>query len=104
MGVVEGSIMVKECPAKLDPKKAEKTMNALVGGDCSSVPGGKARFLATLKPGGGIEIAAPDGTDQGTIPICVLKGQLKHKLKLKKPCTLDVQIEERKMHARGAKE
>jgi hypothetical protein len=94
VAVVEGSVMLKECPAKLDKKQAEKTMNDLVSG-CDTVPGGTATFQATLEPGGSIEIRAPDGSDQGTVPICVLKNTRKHKLFLAKPCTLAVQIEEK---------
>lgn len=94
VAVVEGSVMLGECPAKLDKKKAEQTMNDLVGA-CDNVPGGTAKFQATLRPGGRIEISAPDGSDQGTVPICVIKHKLQHKLFLTKPCTLAVQIEEK---------
>ena len=93
VAVVEGSILVRECPAKLDPKQARKTLDMLAG-DCTSVPGGSAKFLATLLPGGRIEIAAPDGSDEGTIPICVLKNKLRHRLLIKKSCAFEVQIEE----------
>lgn len=93
VAVVEGSILVKECPAKLDPKQARKTLDMLAG-DCTSVPGGSARFLATLMPGGRIDIAAPDGSDEGTIPICVLKNKLRHRLLIKHSCTFEVQIEQ----------
>lgn len=99
VAVVEGSVMLGECPAKLERRKAEKTMNDLVSG-CDKVPGGTATFQATLKPGGGIEISAPDGSDQGTVPICVVKHTLKHKLFLTKPCTLAVQIEEKSLPAK----
>jgi len=99
VAVVEGSVMLKECPAKLDKKQAEKTMNDLVGG-CDKVPGGTASFHATLHPAGRVEISAPDGSDQGTVPICVVKQTLKHKLFLTKPCTLAVQIEEKTVSAK----
>ncbi|MCK6535168.1 MAG: hypothetical protein L6Q84_19520 [Polyangiaceae bacterium] len=91
-------MMLRECPAKLDKKEAERTMNGLVG-ECDSVPGGTASFQATLLPGGRIEISAPDGSDRGTVPICVVKHALKHKLLLAKPCTLAVQIEEKSVRA-----
>ncbi|GMV18541.1 MAG: hypothetical protein HS104_41255 [Polyangiaceae bacterium] len=94
VAVVEGSVMLGECPAKLERKKAEQTMNDLVSA-CDNVPGGTAKFQATLRPGGRIEISAPDGSDQGTVPICVIKHKLQHKLFLTKPCTLAVQIEEK---------
>lgn len=90
--VVEGSVIVRDCPAKLH-KQARKTLDALVG-DCENVPGGSARFLATLQPGGRIEISAPDGSDEGTIPICVLKNKLRHKLFITKDCAVEVRIEE----------
>jgi len=96
--VVEGSVLVRDCPAKLHPSVARKTLDALAG-DCQTVPGGRARFLATLEPGGRIDISATDGTDQGTIPICVLKNKLRHKLFIRKSCTLEVTIEEASMAA-----
>ncbi|MBK9000043.1 MAG: hypothetical protein IPM35_30360 [Myxococcales bacterium] len=99
VSVVEGSVMLGECPAKLDKKKAEQTMNDLVSG-CDDVPGGTAKFQATLRPGGRIEISAPDGSDQGTVPICVIKHKLSHKLFLAKPCTLAVQIEAKSVDAK----
>ena len=93
VAVVEGSVLLKDCPAKLHASVARKTLDALAG-DCQSVPGGRARFLATLEPGGRIEISAPDGSQEGTIPICVLQNKLRHKLFIRKPCTLEVTIEE----------
>jgi len=91
-------VLVRDCPAKLHPSVARKTLDALAG-DCQTVPGGRARFLATLEPGGRIDISATDGTDQGTIPICVLKNKLRHKLFIRKSCTLEVTIEEASMAA-----
>jgi len=93
VAVVEGSVLVKDCPAKLHASVARKTLDALAG-DCQSVPGGRARFLATLEPGGRIQISAPDGSQEGTIPICVLQNKLRHKLFIRKSCTLEVTIEE----------
>jgi hypothetical protein len=92
VAVVEGSVIVKDCPSKLH-KQARKTLDALVG-DCTSVPGGSARFLATLQPGGRIEISASDGSNEGTIPICVLQNKLRHKLFITKECAVEVRIEE----------
>ena len=91
--IVESSVMLVDCPAKLQPKQAKETITGLVEG-CSSVPGGRARFVAVLEPDGAVTITAPDGSTQGTIPICVLSHKLKHKLAIKKPCKVDVQIEE----------
>lgn len=94
--VVEGSIVFTHCPDSkhLGAGRAEATINKLVEG-CASVPGGAARFLATLKPGGAIEIAAPSGSrDEGMVPICVLKNRLRHHLWVRHPCTMEVQIEE----------
>jgi hypothetical protein len=96
VGVMEGSIVFVDCPDKLDLREAERTINQLVE-PCQSVPGGHARFRATLAPRGRIEIAAADGSSEGVIPICVLKHRLTHKVRVRKPCQLDVQIEERKI-------
>lgn len=71
---------------------AEHAMYDLVE-DCRSVPGGSARFGATLQPGGRIEITAVPGYAD-VVPICVLKHSLSHKVPLAKPCRLDVKIEE----------
>jgi hypothetical protein len=96
VGVMEGSIVFVDCPDKLDVKEAERTINRLVE-PCESVPGGSARFRATLAPRGRIEIAAADGSSEGVIPICVLTNRLTHRIRVKKPCQLDVQIEERRI-------
>ncbi len=97
--VVEGSIVFTKCPDSkhLGAGRAEATINKLVDG-CTSVPGGSARFMATLKPGGTIEIAAPSGSkDEGVVPICVLKNRLRHHLWLRHACTMAVQIEEQRV-------
>lgn len=97
--VVEGSIVFTDCPDSrhLGAGRAEAAINKLVGG-CTSVPGGSARFMATLEPGGAIEIAAPGGsTDEGVVPICVLKSRLRHHLWVRRPCRMEVQIEERRV-------
>lgn len=73
-------------------KLAEGAMYQLVEG-CTSIAGGTAHFAATLHPGGRIELAPVAGQPE-TIPICVLKHALTHKVALQKPCTLDVKLEE----------
>jgi hypothetical protein len=93
---VEGSIVFTDCPDSrhLGAGRARAAINKLVDG-CSSVPGGSARFMATLKPGGSIEIAAPSGSkDEGVVPICVLQNHLRHHLWLHHPCTMEVRIQE----------
>jgi hypothetical protein len=99
VGVMEGSIVFVDCPDKLDVKEAERTINRLVE-PCESVPGGSARFRATLAPRGRIEITAADGSSQGVVPICVLTNRLTHRIRVNKPCQLDVQIEEREISGR----
>jgi len=94
--VVEGSIVFTDCPdsTHLGAGRAQATINKLVDG-CTSVPGGSARFVATLKPGGAIEIAAPSGSkDEGVVPICVLKNHLRHHLWVRHPCSMEVRIQE----------
>ncbi len=75
----------------------KKTMRQLVEG-CNEVPGGTAQFTATLLVDGRIELATVDG-GLGTVPICVLHHELKHKFIVKKPCTMQVQMSERKPSA-----
>jgi hypothetical protein len=71
---------------------AEETMHKLVDA-CASVPGGSTKFMVTLLPGGRIEL--PQGPDQPqTIPTCVLKNDLRHKVSLAKPCSLVIKLEE----------
>jgi hypothetical protein len=71
---------------------AEKAMNQLTEG-CTSVPGGKAEFEATLEPGGRISISAVSGQPD-VVPICVLKHSLQHSVPLTQPCRLDVKLEQ----------
>jgi hypothetical protein len=71
---------------------AEKAMNQLTEG-CTSVPGGKAEFQATLQPGGRIAINAVPGQPD-VVPICVLKHSLQHSVPLTQPCQLDVKLEQ----------
>jgi len=71
---------------------AESAMSSLVEG-CASVPGGSMQFHATLLPGGRIEISAAPGQPE-VVPICILKHALVHRVRLTKPCPLDVKIEQ----------
>ena len=53
---------------------------------------------ATLLPGGRVELASPSGDPtEGVVPTCLVQNvsQLKHKLRLKKPCKFDVKLEQR---------
>jgi hypothetical protein len=81
-------------------KLAETTMNRLVEG-CSSVPGGRVQLIATLQPNGQIELAAPEGQPQ-TVPLCVLKHALTHKVTLQKACQLEVTLEQTGVQVAGA--
>ena len=96
VGVVEGSVVFVDCPDKINAKEAEATVNRLVE-SCDEVPGRAARFRATLEPGGRIDISAPDGSNHGLIPICVLKHRLVHRIGLRKSCQIEVEIEERRI-------
>jgi hypothetical protein len=92
--IVNATILTNDCQ-KLGTTRAqlaERAMYDLVEG-CRSVPGGSARFEATLQPGGRIEITSAPGYAD-VVPICVLKHALSHKVPLAKPCRLDVKIEE----------
>jgi hypothetical protein len=92
--MVNATILTNGCQAlgAANAKLAEKAMNQLIEG-CTSVPGGKAQFEATLQPGGRIEIHGVAG-HADVVPICVLKHALEHKVPLTQPCRLDVKIEQ----------
>ena len=96
--IVGATVLANGCAAlgKANAKLAEDAMNRLVE-SCTSVPGGSIRFVATLEPGGRIEIAPALG-QPATVPICVLKHELKHKVALQKACKLEVKLEETSIH------
>lgn len=103
VAVVDATILFTDCPAVSDmnAKLAERTMRRLVEG-CDAVPSGKAQFVATLVPGGRIEISAAPGADQ-TVPICVLKHQLQHQVKVKQACKIQIQMEQKSAGANAGK-
>ena len=96
LGLVDATIMFTDCGvvSKTNAIHAQRTMRQLVEA-CNEVPGGTAQFTATLLPNGRIELANADG-GLGTVPICVLRHELTHKVVLKKPCTMQVQMSERR--------
>jgi len=96
IAAVEASIIFTDCPKApvADPKSIKETMRKLVA-KCTSVPGGKARFVATFEPGGQIRISPPEGQADGTVPICVLDQGLRHQLLVVKACRMEVEMEER---------
>ena len=98
MSMVTSAVIVDACPdwKHIDSKRAGKEIEELVG-PCIKVPGGAAHFSATLVPGGRVELASPTGDPgDGTVPTCVVQTarQLKHRIKLKSPCKLDVKLED----------
>ena len=97
--MVNASAVIGACPdaRKMSSKTVAETINKLVE-PCAQVPGGNAHFAAILMPGGKIELASPEGkVAEGVVPTCVLSHGLTHKVLLTKPCTFDVQLEERKL-------
>jgi hypothetical protein len=97
--MVNASAVLGACPdaRKMNAKMAAEAMNRLVE-PCAQVPGGKAHFAATLLPGGRIELASPEGkVADGVVPTCALSHGLSHRVLLARPCTFDVQLEERKL-------
>ncbi len=92
--VVNATILTNGCQdlGAANARLAESAMYQLVEG-CTSVPGGIARFQASLQPGGRIDIAAAPGQPD-VVPICILKHSLLHKVPLTRPCLLDVKIEQ----------
>ncbi len=99
--IVNATIVANGCKnlGTASARLAERAMNDLVEG-CTSIPGGTARFHATLEPGGRIQIVAGPGQPE-VIPICVLKHSLLHKVHLGEPCGLDVKLEETTMAVTG---
>lgn len=94
---VNATVIVSKCPdaARVNIRMAQDAIQRLVG-PCAKVPGGSAHFSAKLMPGGRIELASPEGDPtEGVVPTCVLKNRLVHRVLLKSPCTLDVQLDER---------
>ena len=89
------SFVVEDCPdaKKMDAKAVEAAMRKLTE-PCHSVNAPAADFLATLVPGGHIEIASrgKDGAE-GVIPVCVVKNRLTHSVVLKQRCTFNVKLE-----------
>ena len=96
VGFVDATIMFTNCGkvANMNARSAQRTMRKL-GEACEEVPGGSAEFTATLSPDGRIELASPDG-GIGTVPMCVLRHELKHKVLVSKPCTMHVRMTEKK--------
>jgi hypothetical protein len=94
-GLIDATILFTDCSnvSSYSATAAQKTMRRLVEG-CSEVPNGRAEFVATLKPGGRIEISEVEGASS-TVPICVLKHQLEHQVKVKKACKMHVQMEQK---------
>jgi hypothetical protein len=99
--IVNATIVTNGCQTlgTASARLAERAMYDLVEG-CTSIPGGTARFHATLEPGGRIEIVNGPGQPE-VIPICVIKHSLLHKVRLSEPCGLDVKLEETTMAVTG---
>lgn len=98
VSMVTSSVVMDACPdaAKINTKQAGKEIEELLG-PCTKVPGGSARFSATLSPDGRVKLGSPSGdAADGVVPTCLLEsqGQLKHKVKLRAACRFDVQLEE----------
>ena len=89
------SYVVEDCPdaKKMDAKAVETAMRKLTE-PCHDVKAPAADFLATLVPGGRIEIASR-GKDsaEGVVPICVVRNRLTHSVALKQRCTFSVKLE-----------
>jgi hypothetical protein len=77
----------------MDAKAAEAAMRKLIE-PCHAVNAPAADFLATLVPGGRIELASrgKDGAE-GVVPVCVVKNRLTHSVALKQRCTFNVKLE-----------
>ncbi len=92
--LVSATVLANECAtvSKANAKLSEDAMYKLVEG-CTTVPNGGVRFTATMLPGGRIEITQAPGQSE-SVPICVLKNELRHKVPLAQACKLEVRLEE----------
>jgi hypothetical protein len=97
VGFGDATIIFTDCGkvSNMNAKLAQKTMRRLVEA-CNEVPGGTAQFTATLLPDGHIELATSADGGLGTVPVCVLHHELKHNVVVSKPCTMQVQMTEKK--------
>jgi hypothetical protein len=94
---VSSSVVVNACPdaRKMSGRAAREAIRRLVD-PCAKVPGGSAHFSATFRPDGTISLAGPRGApDDGVVPTCVVRYQLRHRVVLRRPCRFDVQLVER---------
>jgi hypothetical protein len=92
--LVTATVVTNGCATlgSVNARLAEDAMHKLVEG-CGAVPGGATQFSVTLLPGGRIEL--PQGPNQPeVIPTCVFKNELRHRVYLVKPCSLDIKLAE----------
>jgi hypothetical protein len=88
------SFVIETCPdaKKMDSRAAEGAMRKLID-PCSHVREQSADFLATLVPGGRIEItSSKKDSTEGVVPVCILKNQLTHSVALKQRCTFHIKL------------
>jgi hypothetical protein len=92
--MVSAIVLMNGCShlGKSNAKLAETTIYGLIEA-CKAVPGGHIRLTATLRPGGTIDLT-PAAGEPATVPVCMLRHSLIHKLTLQKSCALDVKLEE----------
>lgn len=101
LSLMNATVIAKTCPdvTRTNARAAESAIKKLVE-PCTKIPGGDAHFTATMLPGGRIVLGSPDGDPtEGTVPTCVVKNQLTHKIQLRKPCEYRVYLEERSIAA-----
>ena len=101
IAMVHSSVVATSCPqvTQFNAKQAENAIRKLVE-PCARIPSGVARFTATMLPGGQIQLGSPEGDPvEGTVPTCVTKNVLTHKVFLRKACVFQVELEERPVTA-----
>lgn len=96
--MVTSAVVVESCPDSklLTTKLAGKEIQELVG-PCTQVPTGEVSFSATFHADGRIELGGPSSNPGGgLVPTCVVQNakQIRHRLKLTSPCTVDVTLDE----------
>lgn len=97
IALMNATVVVESCPnvTKYNARMAENAIRKMIE-PCTKVPGGAARFTATMVPGGNIKLASPSGdVSEGVVPTCVVTNELTHKVLLRKPCVFRIELEDR---------
>ena len=79
--------------SKQDSMRAQQTMNELVG-QCDALPHGTATFRVMMYPDGTLSFGVSGDGGAEELPMCVVSHRLRHQVKLKTECDMDVRLEQ----------